>query len=97
MGPCRLPLTIHCVSGNCLLARESQGKRQAYGLAVFVSFPFDSRVAYRGGRELLRTPKTLVLSSSAAEMIEDSPTLLQTEWDLQIDQRGHNKMLLVEL
>ncbi|KAL6033695.1 hypothetical protein STEG23_037192 [Scotinomys teguina] len=36
-------------------------------------------------------------SIGKAEMIEDSPVLLQTEWDLQIDQRGHNKMLFLEL
>lgn len=55
------------------------------------------RVAFRKVWKLLRTPETLVLSSSAAEMIADSPVLLQTAWDVQINQSGHSKMLLLGL
>lgn len=77
----RLLSLLCCVSGPvgfyrpfivCLTTIRSdkaQGNLQVYGLHHICVVPFDSRMAYGEVWGLLRTPKTLILSSSAADMI----------------------------
>lgn len=107
----RLLSLLCCVSGPvgfyrpfivCLTTIRSdkaQGNLQVYGLHHVCVVPFDSRMAYGEVWGLLRTPKTLILSSSAADMIGGCHCFSSVASDRMACSdrpKGHSELLLLE-
>lgn len=82
------------------LSQISPGNLQSYGLGPVYVVPFDSRMAYREVWELLRTPETLILCSSAADVIDGChcfSSVVSNRMACSDRLKGHSELLLLEL